>query len=202
MTKTTGKPGKTEKAGKVGPEFGPLAALAGAWEGDQGVDVAFGNAEGTIIETPYRERVTFKPFGPVDNGPQCLYGLDYHMAAWRAGEEKAFHTEIGYWLWDANLGHVMRCFMVPRGAVLIAGGAVAPDATDFTLRAQAGSPTYGILSNPYLARAANSIRYEVSITVTGNGSFAYTSTTTIDHERVSDPVAHTDRNVLRRLSDA
>ncbi|MEX5708561.1 heme-binding beta-barrel domain-containing protein [Parafrankia sp. FMc6] len=189
-------------AEKVGPEFGPLAALAGEWEGDQGVDVAFGNTEGSMITTPFRERVTFKPFGPVDNGTQHLYGLDYHMAAWRTGEENPFHTEIGYWLWDAELGHVMRCFMVPRGQVLIAGGTVAPDATTYTLRAEVGSTMYGILSNPYLARAANTTLYEVTIAVAPDGSFTYDSTTTIDHARVSEPVAHTDHNVLRRLPEA
>ena len=33
------------------------------------------------------EKVEFKPFGPVDNGKQTLFGLDYRMAAWRHGEE-------------------------------------------------------------------------------------------------------------------
>jgi hypothetical protein len=183
----------------AGPEWGPLAALAGEWEGDAGLDVAFGNVEGAIIETPYRETVALKPFGPVDNGPQSLYGLDYRMAAWRAGEENPFHTEVGYWLWDAALGHVMRCFMVPRGVVLIAGGTVAPDATTFTLRAEAGDPAYGILSNPFLTGAANTTGYEVTIALRGDGSVEYRSTTTVAHRRVTEPVAHTDRNVLRRV---
>ena len=60
--------------------LGPLATLAGTWEGDQGLDVAFQHARGDIGETPYRERITFNPFGPVDNGTQCLYGLDYRTA--------------------------------------------------------------------------------------------------------------------------
>ncbi|KPM53970.1 hypothetical protein ACG83_17985 [Frankia sp. R43] len=187
-------------AEKIGPEFGPLAALAGEWEGDQGVDVAFGNAEGKMITTPFREKMTFKPFGPVNNGAQQLYGLDYHMIAWPLGKDKAFHTEIGYWLWDSVLGHVMRCFMVPRGQALIAAGTVAPDATSFTLRSDLGSTTYGILSNPYLARAANTTAYEVTVTVRPDGCLEYEETTTIDHARVADPVAHTDRNVLRKLS--
>lgn len=188
---------------KVGPEWGPLAALAGEWEGEQGVDVAFGNVEGSMVTTPYRERVTLKPFGPVDNGTQHLYGLDYRMAAWRTGEENPFHTEVGYWLWDAELGHVLRSFMVPRGQTLIAGGAAAPDATSFTLRAELGSVTYGILSNPYLDRAAKTTLYEVAITANPDGTWSYDSTTTITHVRVPGaPVAHTDRNTLRPVPDA
>ena len=37
----------------------PIAA------GDEGLDVSFHNAEGHIGDTPYRERITFSPFGPV-----------------------------------------------------------------------------------------------------------------------------------------
>ncbi|WP_131745060.1 heme-binding beta-barrel domain-containing protein [Frankia sp. Cppng1_Ct_nod] len=181
-------------------EFGPLAALAGEWEGNEGVDVAYSHVEGRILETPYRERMTFKPFGPVENGTQVLYGLDYRTAAWRGDEENPFHTEIGYWLWDAAAGQVMRCFMVPRGSTLIAGGTVAPDAVEFTLRAELGSETYGVLSNLYLANAARTTGYEVTISVQADGSMAYTSTTTIIYSLWPEPQAHTDRNVLRRIS--
>src|SRR4051812_49992326 len=124
--------------------WGPLAALIGEWEGAEGVDVAFANVEGRVVETPFRERITLEPFGPVANGSQELWGLDYRMAAWRMNEENAFHTEVGYWLWDADGGHVLRCFMVPRGTTLIAGGTASPTATSFSLEANLGSETYGI----------------------------------------------------------
>ena len=75
-------------------DLGPLAALVGAWEGDQGLDVAFQHSKGEIGETPYRERMMFSPFGPVDNGTQALFGLDYRTAAWRVGEDEPFHTEV------------------------------------------------------------------------------------------------------------
>ncbi|MCK9896993.1 heme-binding beta-barrel domain-containing protein [Frankia sp. AgB32] len=190
---------------KVGSEWGPLAALAGEWEGAQGVDIAFGNVEGSMITTPYREKVSLKPFGPVDNGSQHLWGLDYRMAAWRTEvkEENPFHTEVGYWLWDPELGHVMRSFMVPRGQTLIAGGETTVDATSYTMRAELGSTTYGILSNPYLAKAANTTLYEVAITVYPDGSWGYDEKTVITHGRVpAEPVIHTDRNILRRVADA
>ena len=77
--------------------------------------------------------MTLAPFGPVDNGHQKLFGLDYRMAAWRGDEEDPFHTEIGYWMWDATRSEIYRCVMVPRATVVLAGGVVAPDATTFTL---------------------------------------------------------------------
>ena len=165
--------------------WGPLAGLIGQWEGNQGVDLSYHNAKGAIGETPYREVVTFKPFGPVENGLQSLMGLDYRMAAWRGDEENPFHTEIGYWLWDAANEQVMRCFMVPRGSTVIAGGHVTADATEYVLGAELGSKTYGILS----------------ITV-GDGVFSYDSTTTYKHFRSDDLILHTDRNTLHRVADA
>lgn len=184
-----------------GAELGPLAALVGTWEGDEGVDVAFLHGEGKIGETPYRERTTFSPFGPVDNGQQCLYGLDYRTSAFRPGEELPFHTEVGYWLWDASAGQVMRCFMVPRGSTILAGGAATAASRTFTMQAEVGSETYGILSNPYLAKAARTVRYQVTVDIAEDGvSYSYSSTTTIEHGRCDEPLAHTDRNRLRLVS--
>ena len=117
----------------AGPEWGPLARLAGIWEGERGEDVAYANETGKIGLTPYREHVELKPFGPVENGSQVLYGLDYRMAAWRGDEENPFHTEVGYWMWDARDSEVVRCFVIPRGSAIVAGGTVAADATTFTL---------------------------------------------------------------------
>ena len=53
--------------------------------------------------------------------------------------------------------HVIRCFMVPRGATTLAGGDAAADARSFELRADRGDPVHGILSNPYLDGAARGI---------------------------------------------
>ena len=179
--------------------WGPLAPLIGTWEGDEGLDVAFAHATGSVGETPYREHTELKPFGPVDNGTQSLYGLDYRMAAWRGDEENPFHTEVGYWLWDGADRAVSRCFMIPRGSTVLAGGVTTPDAVSFTMSADVGSETYGILSNPYLARAARTIRYVVTIDVAGPDEWAYNETSTIDHERHGDILEHTDRNRLRRV---
>src|SRR4051794_36293967 len=146
-------------------EWGPLAGLIGEWEGDQGLDFSFHNVEGEVGETKYREKVSMKPFGPVDNGQQHLYGLDYRMAAWRGEEESPFHTEVGYWLYDAAVKQVMRSFMVPRGSTILAGGTAEPTATTFRLEANCGDEVYGILSNPYLAEKARTSKYTCTVTI-------------------------------------
>ena len=181
--------------------WGPLAGLIGTWEGDRGIDVSFHNEEGKIGETTYFERTGFKPLGPVANGTQELYGLDYRMSAWRTGEEhrNPFHTEIGYWLWDAANSQVMRCSMVPRGSVVIAGGTAAAGATEFTMTAKLGVQTYGILSNQYLDENARTIQFDVTIKVDGD-SFSYDETTVYEHHQSKDPIMHTDRNTLTLVS--
>jgi len=182
-------------------EWGPLAGLIGTWEGDQGIDVSYHNVEGKIGETGYFERTTFKAFGPVANGRQELYGLDYRTAAWRKGEEalNPFHTEVGYWLWDAESNQVMRCFIVPRGSVVIAGGTSSGDATELTMAAKLGVQTYGILSNEYLDQNAKTISYDVTVKI-GSDSFSYDETTVYEHFASKEPIMHTDRNTLKLVS--
>ena len=183
-------------------EWGPLGPLAGTWEGDEGLDVAFSNAEGAVIETPYRERLVLNPFGPVDNGRQCLYGLDYRTSAWRGDEVNPFHTEVGYWMWDANDSEVVRCFLIPRGSAIVAGATVPADATTYTLKASVGSQTYGILSNNWLDKNARAVQFEVTIDTSVEDEFTYSETTVIQHAKMPEQVIHTDGNTLRRIADA
>ncbi len=133
-------------------EWGPLAGLVGEWEGEGGLDTAFSHSQDKVLGTPYLEKVTFKPFGPVDNGDQHLWGLDYKTAMWRGDEQNPFHTEVGYWLWDAATGEVLRGFVVPRGITVLAGGTAAADATTFTLprrrRASRSTPSARTATSP------------------------------------------------------
>ena len=180
--------------------FGPLAHLAGEREGSDGMDFSFHHEEEATGFTPYMEKVQLKPFGPVDNGEQHLYGLDYRMAAWRMTEldQDPFHTEVGYWLYDAEAKILSRCFMVPRGSVLIASGQVEPDATEFLLTAERGSTTNGILSNSYLDERARSDSYEIKISVSPD-NWSYESTTVLEMANLGRSLQHTDRNSLSRL---
>ena len=87
--------------------------------------------------------------------------------------------------------------MVPRGSTILAGGAAEASDHEFTMHAELGSQTYGILSNPYLHDAARTTRYRVTVTL-ADDTYGYEQETTIDHARWHEPLAHTDRNVLRR----
>ncbi len=180
------------------PHLGPLAALEGIWEGKEGVDIA--PAKEGSKETHFRERMTFEPIGPVVNGPQTLYGLRYSTMAWPLIQEQPFHEEVGYWLWDAERKQVMRCFIVPRGVVVNAGGISELDAKEFCMTAEAGSGVYGILSNPFLEEAMKIVRYELTVTVHEPWKFGYKEDTQLQISGRPDVFHHTDENILKRSS--
>ena len=119
-------------------------------------------------------------------------------AMWRDDEENPFHTEIGYWLWDAAAGSVMRCFMVPRGSVVLAGGNAAVTDTKFTLEAKLGPLDFGILSNPYLNGAAKVVSYRAAIVADGT-SYSYEQNTVLEMTEIPGAFDHTDRATLHRV---
>ena len=165
----------------MGDEWGPLAKLAGEWEGAGAAWIPRSptpEANSHTIGTPYLEVCTMKPFGPVDNGRQRLYGLDYPRSAmWRGAEKNPFHTEVGYWLWDAATGEILRGFVVPRGITVLAGGTTTADATTFVLQAGPDEqPQYTIGENQYLAKNASTLSYAVTITA-GDYCWSYDETT-------------------------
>jgi hypothetical protein len=181
-------------------EWGPLEALIGEWQSDQGgLDAAFSHSKGEVLQTPYVEKLTMKPFGPVDNGNQHLYGLDYKSAMWRGSEDNPFHTEVGYWLYDGATGEVMRGFVVPRGITVLAGGTAAPDATSFQMSARPDDPNYSIGENKYLTKHASTLSYDVTITINDDGSWSYDEITMLKMDEFPEPFAHSDRNTLRKV---
>jgi len=182
----------------VRANLGPLAPLAGTWEGDEGFDVAPGR-DGAA-RSRFRERMVFEPMGPVQNGPQTIYGLRYSTMAWRLGEADAFHEEEGYWLWDPKAGQVMRSFIVPRGVTVNAGGAAGPEDKTFYLSAEVGSEVYGVTSNPFLERAKRTICFELTVTIHDDGRFSYDEDTQIRIEGRDGIFHHTDRNTLSRIT--
>ena len=91
--------------------LGPLAPLAGSWEG-RGEDL-HPVAEGEEKE-PYLERIDFEPIDPQPNGPQLLYGLRYHVFVTKVGETETFHDQAGYRLWEAATRALSHTRALPR----------------------------------------------------------------------------------------
>lgn len=179
--------------------LGPLAVLAGVWQGDKGDDAAPDDDRKSIEKNLYRETLQLEPIGEVTNHEQSLYGLRYATMAWRLGEDEPFHEEVGYWLWDAERRQVMKSFCVPRGYAVLAGGTADADATSFSMVADLGSNTYGILSNPFLDEEFKTVRYEIGIDVHDPDSFSYASDTVIQIKGQDELFHHRDSNTLKRV---
>lgn len=177
--------------------LGPLAPLAGDWRSEKGVDTARIKSKETI--TNYREQTRFEPIGPVNNGPQKLYGLRYSMTAWPLGSDNAFHEELGYWLWDKEHGQVLKSLMVPRGVVVNAGGSVDVDSKQFRLEAECGSETYGVMSNKFLDETYKTQKYIVDIDIHDDGTFSYKQDTQLWIPINQAIFHHTDENTLEKV---
>lgn len=178
--------------------LGPLAALAGVWEGTSGVDT-HAVADGPETEK-YIERWAFEPCDPQTNGPQLLYGLRYHQHITKPGEVETFHDQVGYLLWEPATGRVVMTLAIPRAQVAMAGGFAAPDATTFTLRAEVGDPHFGIVTAPFLDAAFHTTAWEITFRVSERG-LAYMQTTTLQVHGQDEPFPHTDANRLTRVEE-
>jgi hypothetical protein len=183
------------------PALGPLTPLIGTWEGDRGYDDAYVYAVGREQCAQFREHSTFRPAGPAHNGAQALYRLDYTTTAWRIGEDDPFHTEIGYWFWDAEHSLVMRGLVTPRGIVALAGGSASPGDKVLTVAAEAGGEGFGILSNPYLTPTAQTTAFRMTIDLSTPDEFSYDQQTYMLQPRIEGPYCHRDRNTLNRIQD-
>ncbi len=178
-------------------ELGPLSPMAGVWEGTGGAD-EHPVAEGTE-KNAFFEHYELQPIDRQTNGPQLYYGLRYHTHIVKPGEVETFHDQVGYWLWEPATQTVVLTLGIPRAQVLLAGGSVEPDATEFEVRAEVGSEIYGILSNPFLDQAFRTLSYRMHVTVHPNGTWSYEEEGVLEIPDRTEPFSHIDRNTLTRV---
>jgi hypothetical protein len=179
--------------------LGPLARLAGRWQGRRGVDV---NPKADGPETQaYVETIDLEPIDPQTNGPQLLYGLRYHQHVTKPGEIGTYHDQVGYWLWEAATGTVYQTLSIPRSQTLLAMGQAAADARRFELTARRGSTVNGIVSQPFLEAAFTTIEYRIVVTLNPDGGWSYDEDTVLMVRGHAEPFHHRDRSTLVRIGE-
>jgi hypothetical protein len=178
--------------------LGPLAPLAGVWEGIKGLDVN-PYYEGERRQ-PYVETITLEPIDPQSNGPQLLYGLRYHLHIVKPGEVETYHDQVGYWLWEPATGTLFHSLTIPRAQIVLAMGHAEADAKSFEVRAERGSTTNGICSGPFLDEAFRTDSFMIRVTVNADGTWSYFEDTVMTVKGRAEPFHHTDRNTLRRVA--
>ena len=190
----------TEPSGDVDTlaNLGPLAPMAGTWEGIKGAD-QHPVAKGTGYDA-YVEHYELEPIDRQTNGPQLFYGLRYHTHVVKPGEVETFHDQVGYWLFEPATETVTFTLGIPRGQVLLAGGHAAAHATEFELTAAIGSEVYGICSNPFLDQAFRTLSYRIHVTINDDGTWSYEEEGVLQIPGRADVARHIDRNTLTRVS--
>jgi hypothetical protein len=178
--------------------LGPLAALAGVWEGVKGLDV------NPYIDAPrrqtYIERIDIQPIDRQSNGPQVLYGLRYHTHITKPDEVETYHDQVGYWLWEPATGMIVHTLTIPRGQTVLAMGQAAADARTFTVTATRGSTVNGIASAPFLEHAFRTDSFTMTVTVNEDGTWSYFEDTVLQVFGRPEPFHHTDHNTLTRVA--
>jgi hypothetical protein len=180
--------------------LGPLAALAGVWEGEKGQDVK--PTEDGAETQRYVERIELEPIDPQMNGPQLLYGLRYHTHIVKPGEVEMHHDQVGYWLWEPATGRILHSLTIPRGQVVLAKGKAKANASSFTVKARRGSTENGICQGAFLEENFRTDRFEMTVTVHDNDSWSYEETTILKIKGVKKPFDHGDKNTLHRVKAA
>ena len=178
-------------------DYGPLRELIGVWHGDKGLDIA-PEPEGTE-SNPYYETITFTAIGDVTNAEsQMLAVVHYRQIVQRKSNDKIFHDETGYWMWDASTGVIMHSLTIPRGVSVLAGGVYDGEKTDndsviLKVSAALNDKDWQIIQSPFMQDNARTTAFQHRICV-GNGKLSYSETTMV--EIYGKMFEHTDQNEL------
>jgi len=189
--------------------LGPLRPLAGLWSSADGADVhpvgPGSDITGPVVDgnehNTFVEHYELQPIDPQTNGPQLFYGLRYHTHIVKPGEVETFHDQVGYWLWEPAAHTIVHTLAIPRGQVLLAAGTAEPGATEFEVSATLGTQLYGILSNPFLDSAFQTVSFRLRVTVNDNGTWSYEEHTALRLPDRQGLVDHVDRNTLGRVGE-
>ncbi len=179
--------------------LGPLARMAGVWEGVVGADIN-PKADGPEHKA-YTERVELQPIDAQSNGPQLFYGLRYHIKINAPDEDATFHDQVGYWLYEPATGLVLQTVAIPRGQVAIASGYAAPDAKTMVLTATRGETEYGICSTTFLEQAFRTDSYKIEVTFNDDGSWSYVLETMLAVRGQAEPFLHRDENTMVKVAE-
>ncbi|MFZ4552433.1 MAG: FABP family protein [Aquabacterium sp.] len=179
--------------------LGPLAPMAGVWEGVRGLDVK-PKVDGARKQA-YVERMELQPIDPVTNGPQLLYGLRYRTHVTKPEQVKTYHEQVGYWLWEPATGTVVHTLTIPRGQAVVAMGKAAPDAKSFKLEARRGSTENGISSLPFLEYAFKTVAFHIEVTIHDDGTWSYDEDTVLDIKGQTELFHHRDGNTLTKVAE-
>ena len=181
-----------------GLDYGPLVGLIGTWKSapNGGVDVAPGQAGSTVGKgnpavSPYYETITYTPAGDAVNASeQHLAALYYRQQVFAKIDNKQFHDQTGYLIYDKIGQKVYDTFCIPRGVCVVAEGAPG---TTMTLKTQSN----GVAQTQYMLNNDRTEAFSVTFTLSRN-TLKYEQTT--DLYVYGKPFSHTDSDTLKKTA--
>ena len=177
-------------------DYGPLTGLIGNWQGDKGMDIS-PEPDGTE-ENPYYETIGFEAVGDVENAESQTLAVVRIVR--RKSDDKVFHDQTGYWLWDAESQLVMHTLTIPRAVCVVAGGGFSdagggPASVVLEVSAKLHDPDWGIVQSPFMRDNARTVGFRYKATLEGN-RLKYAETTVL--QIYGRHFEHTDENELVR----
>ncbi|HJX63774.1 MAG TPA: heme-binding beta-barrel domain-containing protein [Polyangia bacterium] len=183
----------------AGLDYGPLVGLIGTWKsapnGGVGVDVAPGQAGSTVGKgnpavTPFYETITYTAAGgAVNASAQHLAALYYRQQVFAKSNNKKFHDQTGYLIYDKKDRKVYDTFCIPRGVCVVAEGAPG---TTMTLRTK----SKGVAETQFMLKTDRTQAFSVTFKLSGN-TLKYKQKT--DLQVYGKPFSHTDSDTLKKL---
>jgi hypothetical protein len=181
----------------AGLDYGPLVGLIGTWKSapNGGVDVAPGQAGSTVGKgkpavSPYYETIKYTPAGgAVNASEQNLAALYYRQQVFAKSDNKKFHDQTGYLIYDKKDRKVYDTFCIPRGVCVVAEGAPG---TTMTLRTK----SKGVAETQFMLKTDRTQAFSVTFKLSGN-TLKYKQKT--DLQVYGKPFSHTDSDTLKKL---
>ena len=180
-------------------DYGPLKYLIGTWVGNKGLDIA-PEPDGTE-NNPYYETIVFTAADDVANAEeQVITAIHYRQIVQRKSNDKIFHDETGYWMWDAEAGIVMHSLTIPRGVCVLAGGKYnkekdSENTACIEVNAKLNDKEWGIIQSPFMQEKASTREFSQQLKVSEE-KLSYSQTTILDI--YGKTFEHTDNNELLR----
>lgn len=175
--------------------YGPLEPLIGRWQGVKGIDIA--PHLGGDQETQYREVLEIRPLGfPKNASQQTLAVVGYQLEAHRLASDEVFHTQLGFWHWDAESQTLYHSLVLPRAMGAVLEGEVRPWEGGWKATLSTQGATMPLMQSNFLDSHAKTLRVEMEVGWDGQ-QLHYEFFTYLEIYGASH--LHRDSNVLERV---
>jgi len=146
--------------------------------------------KGKPAVSPYYETIKYTPAGgAVNASEQNLAAVYYRQQVFAKSNNKQFHDQTGYLIYDKKAQKVYDSFCIPRGVCVVAEGAPG---TTMKLRTK----SKGVAETQFMLKTDRTQAFNITFTLSGN-TLKYKQTT--DLQVYGKHFSHTDSDTLKKL---